>query len=152
GWARASRGSSCTSTLRRRAAWSRRRGRSPRSDPSRGAPRPRCWWGVQPSSSFLCVAEVELEPPRELGNLLVHGGAGRGVERFVLVDGRNPQLSGLVVGFGVKLADEPVADQDRQRVVPPTPLRGGLVHLELVVEAQDLRGPPAVVDQAVQGA
>jgi hypothetical protein len=52
---------------------------------------------------------------------------------------------------GVELAHQPVAVQDRQREVPPAALGGRLVHLELVVELEELDGALAVVDQPVEG-
>ena len=58
--------------------------------------------------------------------------------------------AGPAVGGGVELADEPVAVQDRQRVVPPAPLRGRLVHLQLVLVPEDLKGTDAVVHQPVE--
>ena len=72
-------------------------------------------------------------------------------ERHVLVDRVDPQHPGLAVGGGVELAHQPVAVQDRQREVPPAPLGGGLVHLQLVVELEELDGALAVVDQPVEG-
>jgi hypothetical protein len=63
----------------------------------------------------------------------------------------DPEHPGLAVGEGVELADQLVAGQDRQREVPPLALGRGLVHLELVVEAEQLHGALAVVDQPVEG-
>jgi hypothetical protein len=63
----------------------------------------------------------------------------------------DPEHPGLAVGEGVELARQLVAGQDRQREVPPPALGRGLVHLQLVVEAEQLHGALAVVDQPVEG-
>ena len=57
---------------------------------------------------------------------------------------------GLAVGGGVDLADQSVAVQHRQRVVAPQALGRGLVHLELVVEAEQLERALAIVHQPVE--
>jgi hypothetical protein len=62
----------------------------------------------------------------------------------------DPEHPGLAVGQGVELAGQLVAGQDRQREVPPPALGRGLVHLQLVVEAEQLDRPLAVVDQPVE--
>jgi hypothetical protein len=66
------------------------------------------------------------------------------------VDRVDPEHPGLAVGQGVELAGQLVAGQDRQREVPPPALGRGLVHLQLVVEAEQLDRPLAVVDQPVE--
>ena len=53
-------------------------------------------------------------------------------------------------GGGVDLADQLVAVQDRQGPVAEPALRLRLVHLELVVELEQLRHPLAVENQAVE--
>ena len=65
------------------------------------------------------------------------------------MDRVHAQLPHLAVGSRVDLADQAVAVQDRQRVVAPATLGGRLVHLEVVLELEQLLGAPAVVDQAV---
>jgi hypothetical protein len=83
----------------------------------------------------------EAEPPGEIVDFRVDGADGRLAERDVLVDGVHAQDARIAVGGGVELADEPVAEQDRQRVVAPAALGGGFVHFQLVVEVEqfDLR-------------
>jgi len=61
------------------------------------------------------------------------------------------QHPGLAAGGGIELADQPVAVQDRQREVPPPALGRGLVHLQLVIELEQLHGALAVVDEPVEG-
>ena len=56
----------------------------------------------------------------------------------------------LVVGGGVDLSDQAVPVQDRHRPVAPPPLRRRLVHLELVVELEDLGHALAVEDEPVE--
>src|ERR1700745_2884891 len=70
------------------------------------------------------------------GDFLFHGGGHPGGERNVLVDRVHDEDAGLAVRLRVELADEFVADQDRQREVAPPSFRGGLVHLELVAEPE----------------
>ncbi len=60
------------------------------------------------------------------------------------------QLACLVVGARVDLPDQPVAVQHRQGVVPPAPFRLRLVHLQRVVEAQQIGHPLAVLQQYVE--
>ena len=94
--------------------------------------------------------QVELQPAGEVLQLAAHrGGRGR-VERLVLVDRIDPEHAGLAVRGGVDLADQPVAVQHRERVVAPSALGRGLVHLELVVEVEQLEGALAVVDEPVE--
>ena len=71
-------------------------------------------------------------------------------ERHVPVDRADEQHAGLAVGPGVELPDQPVAVQDREGVVAPPALGGRLVHLEVVVELEDLGHPLAVVQQPVE--
>jgi hypothetical protein len=71
-------------------------------------------------------------------------------EADVLVDGVHAQDPGLAVRRRVELPDQPVVVQDRQREVAPAPLRRGLVHLEDVLEAEEVGRPGPVVDQAVE--
>ncbi len=72
-------------------------------------------------------------------------------ERHVLVDRRDRQHPCLAVGPGVELSDQPVAVQDREGVVAPPTLGGGLVHLEDVVELEDVVHPLAVVSSRSNG-
>ena len=68
----------------------------------------------------------------------------------VLVHRVDPQHSRRQVGGGVDLPDQAVTVQDRQRPVAPPPLGHRLVHLELVVELEQLGHPLAVEHQPVQ--
>ena len=56
----------------------------------------------------------------------------------------------VLLGGGVDLADQLVAVEHRHRPVAPDPLVGWLVHLQLVVEVEQVRHPLAVEDQPVQ--
>ena len=78
--------------------------------------------------------------------------ASRGLvgQRLVLVDRVDAQHALGGIGGGVELPDQPVAVEDRQRVVAPDPLLDGLVHLEQVVELEELVEPLAVLDQPVE--
>ena len=71
-------------------------------------------------------------------------------EADVLVDGVDDEGAGLAVGLGVELPDEPVVVEDRQREVAPAAFVLGLVHLEDVLEAPELLGADAVVDEPVE--
>jgi hypothetical protein len=62
----------------------------------------------------------------------------------------DPEHPGLAVGEGVELARQLVPGQDRQREVPPPAPGRGLVHLQLVLEAEQFGHPLAVVDQPVE--
>ena len=55
-----------------------------------------------------------------------------------------------MVGEGVDLPDQPVVVEDREREVAPAPLRRGLVHLEGVLELEQLLGASPVVDEPVE--
>ena len=57
---------------------------------------------------------------------------------------------GFAVGGGVELAHQPVVIKDRQCEVPPPALGGWLVHLQLVVEFEQLDGALAVMDEPVE--
>jgi MFS family permease len=95
--------------------------------------------------------DPEAEPVGEVLDLGVDaGGHGRG-EGHILVDGVDDEHAGLAVGGRVQLADEPVAVQDGQGVVPPPALVPGLVHLEDVLEVEELLGADPVVHQPVEG-
>ena len=95
---------------------------------------------------------LEAEPRSEVGDLAVDGGRDGLGEADVLVDRVDDERAGLAVGLGVELPDEPVVVQDRQREVAPAALVLGLVHLEDVLEAPELLGADAVVDEPVEGA
>ena len=71
-------------------------------------------------------------------------------ERRVLVDRVDEEPAGLAVGGGVELPDQPVAVQDRQGEVAPAPLRGGLVHLQDVLELEEVLHAHAVADHRVE--
>ena len=71
-------------------------------------------------------------------------------EPNVLVDRVHLPVRALAVGGGVHLADEPVFVEHGQREVAPAPLRLRLVHLERVLEVEQLLRPRAVVDQPVE--
>jgi hypothetical protein len=87
---------------------------------------------------------------RQVGDLGVDGlGRLRG-PREVLVQGVDPQDPGLAVGGSVELADQPVAVEHRQREVAPPALGDGLVHLQLIVELEQLGHALAVVDEPVE--
>jgi hypothetical protein len=67
------------------------------------------------------------------------------------MDRVDPEHPRLAVGEGVELARQLVAGQDRQREVPPPALGRGLVHLQLVLEAEQLDGALSVMDEPVEG-
>src|SRR5258705_9471971 len=70
--------------------------------------------------------EVQAEPARQVLSLVLHRGGHRLGEGNVLVDRVHPQHTGLAVGGGVELADQPVLVQDWQRPVAPAALGGRL--------------------------
>jgi hypothetical protein len=90
------------------------------------------------------------QPAGEGRQLLVHVVGHLGGERDVLVDGVHGQPAVLAVGRGVDLADQPVVVQDRQGEVPPPPRVPRLVHLQDVLDVEELQGPAAVVHQPVE--
>ena len=98
----------------------------------------------------LGVHDLEAEPAREVLDLGGHRVPGLGGARLVLVHRVDPEHALGRLGGGVELPDQPVAVQDRQRVVAPDPLLDGLVHLQQVVELEELVEPLAVLDQAVE--
>jgi hypothetical protein len=59
--------------------------------------------------------ELQPEPARQVLDLVPHRGGHPLSEGNVLVDRVHPQHTGLAVGDGVELADQPVLVQDRQR-------------------------------------
>src|SRR6478736_3786536 len=67
-----------------------------------------------------------------------------------LVDRVDLEDSGLAVRRRVDLPDQAVAVDDRQRVVAPAALGRRLVHLERVLEVEQLLGAAAVVDEPVE--
>ena len=71
-------------------------------------------------------------------------------EGNVLVDGVDAQHAGCAVGGGVDLPDQAVTVEDGKRPVAPAPGGGRLVHLQLVVELEQLGHPLAVEHQPVQ--
>src|SRR5215210_658241 len=71
-------------------------------------------------------------------------------EPDVLVDRVYPQRRRLAIGDRVELADEAISVEDRQREVAPAPFGGRLVHLEVVLEVEELLRASAVVDQPVE--
>ena len=71
-------------------------------------------------------------------------------ERHVLVDGVHLEGRGLAVPRGVHLAHQLVVVQDGEREVAPSALLLGLVHLERVLEVEQLQGPAPIVGQAVE--
>ena len=66
------------------------------------------------------------------------------------MDRVDPQDLGLPVDDRVELADQLVVVQDGKREVPPTTLVLRLVHLQVVLEVEQLLGSDAVVDQAIE--
>jgi hypothetical protein len=105
--------------------------------------------GLRPSSTGE-QHDLEAEPRREVLDLRVDGVAHLSRERLVLVDGVDTEHALVALGGGVQLADQPVAVQDRQRVVAPDPLGLRLVHLQHVVEAEQLVEALAVHHQPVE--
>jgi hypothetical protein len=63
---------------------------------------------------------------------------------------RDDERARLPVSRRVELADEPVVVEHRQREIAPPPLLLGLVHLEDVLEAEELLGADPVVDEPVK--
>ena len=80
----------------------------------------------------------------------MHALGHRPAEADVLVDRVHPQPRILPVGDSVQLPDQPVMVEDRQRKVAPASLGRGLVHLQLVLEVEQLLCADAVVDQPVE--
>src|SRR6266702_8868466 len=103
-----------------------------------------CWPRDSATRSRLATARVQAKPASQVLDLAIHGGGHGLVEGHVLVDRVDPEHAGLAVGGGVQLSDQPVAVEDRQREVPPAALGGRLVHLQLVVELEQLDRPLAV--------
>ncbi len=93
----------------------------------------------------------EVEPARQLRDPELNSGAQVVVERLVVVDRVHEQLARLVVGCRVYLAHQPVTVQDGQGVVAPAALLLGLLHLQRVVEAEQIGHPFAIVQQEVEG-
>ena len=62
----------------------------------------------------------------------------------------HPQHGGLAVGGGVDLPDQPVVVEHREGVVAPAALGRGLVHLEGVLELEQLLRAAPVVDEPVE--
>ena len=92
----------------------------------------------------------EAEPAGEGRQLALDASLGARVELDVLVDRVHLQDARLAVGRRVDLADQLVAVEDRQREIAPAPLVLRLVHLEQVVEVEQLAGPGPVVGQAIE--
>ena len=61
------------------------------------------------------------------------------------------QLARLAVGARVHLPHQPVTVQDGKCVVAPAALLLRLVHLQRVVEAEQVRHPLAIVQEEVEG-
>ena len=57
----------------------------------------------------------------------------------------------VAVGGRVQLAHQRIAEQDRQGDVSPPAFGRWLVHLQLIVETENLRDPLAVVNEPVEG-
>src|SRR5262249_43606154 len=76
--------------------------------------------------------------------------AGRGREGGVPVNGFHGQAAALAVEAGIDPADPRAAAQNGEDVGAVLPLRLGHVHLEPVVEAEQLFGAVAVVDKPVE--
>ena len=66
------------------------------------------------------------------------------------MDRVDPQHGGLAVGGGVELPDQTIVVEDRQGEVAPAALGRGLVHLERVLEVEQLLGADAIVDEPVE--
>src|SRR6478609_2559632 len=66
--------------------------------------------------------ELEVEPAGQVLDLAIDRGRHRLAERLVLMDGRHFEHPSSTVGPRVKLPDQPVAVEDRQGVVTPSPL------------------------------
>src|SRR4051812_29944347 len=104
------------------------------------------------SSVTVCMSAVlESEPRSELLDLGFHRLRDRPSEFHVLVDRVHSQHRNLAVCERVEFPDEAVTVQDRQREVAPAPLRSRLVHLERVLELEELLRAAPVVDQPVEG-
>ena len=90
------------------------------------------------------------EPGREVLQLVPDGPGQRAGEPDVFVDRVDPQHRGLPVGGGVELPDQAVLVEYRESEVAPATLGGRLVHLERVLEVEQLLGADTVVDEPVE--
>src|SRR3954447_9783084 len=103
------------------------------------------------SSVTVCISDVlKSEPRSELLDLRVHRLRDRACERDVLVDGVYTEHGRFAVCNSVEFPDEAVTVQDWQREIAPAPLRSRLVHLERVLELEQLLRTAPVVDQPVE--
>ena len=93
---------------------------------------------------------LEAEPAGEGRQLALDASLGARVELDVLVDRVHLQDARLAVGRRVDLADELVAVEDRQGEEPPAALVLRLVHLEQVVEAEQVARSSSIVGQAIE--
>src|SRR3954452_22525593 len=112
----------------------------------------RCAMSVAATSSGFVwrLRHGEVEPVRQLGDPALYSGAQAVVERRVSVDRVHEQLTRLVVGARIHLAHQLVTMQDGQCVVAPAALLLGLVHLQGVVEAEQVGHPLAIVQEEVE--
>src|SRR6188474_2703568 len=92
----------------------------------------------------------QAEPGREVVELRPDVLRDRLREPHVLVDRVHSEDAGVTVGEGIDLPDEPVVVENRQREVAPAPLRRRLVHLERVLEVEQLLRTRPVVDEPVE--
>ena len=95
------------------------------------------------ASSSSQPARVRSSPPRAAATLT---GCGTSLDP----GGAHQQPPGLAVRLEIHPGDQPVAEQERQHVVAPAPLRLGHVDLDRVVEAEQPGDPWPAPDQRVE--
>ena len=103
------------------------------------------------SRRWNALDQFQVEPRRQGLELGVNGGRDGAGEGGVVVDRAHSQRRALSIGRGVQFADELIVVEDRQREVAPPSLALRLVHLEDVVEVEQVDGPAAVVDRRSNG-
>ena len=96
------------------------------------------------------VDGLQAEPRSQRFELGIDRDRDGAVESDVAVDGVHAQLRALAVRDGIDLAHESIVVEDRKCEVAPPSLRGRLVHLQHVLEVEQLAGALAVMDQPVE--
>ena len=93
---------------------------------------------------------TEPKPRGQVVQLGAHGLGHRAGELHVFVNRVHLEDGGLAVGGGVDLPDEPVVVEHREGEVAPAAFGRGLVHLEGVLELEQLLRAAPVVDEPVE--
>src|SRR5262249_22974638 len=107
-------------------------------------------WCPSRVSRGLEFHRAETQPRGKLLQFGVHGLGHRMGEPDVLVDRVHQQPRDLPVCDCVHLADKSVVVEDRQREVAPPSLVSRLVHLQGVLEVEQIPRADAIMDQPVE--